>query len=148
MRYKQTKKSLFSFSDSLPNEDAACPLKPGMAQGGEEIWLGRLTKSECITACLKKKEDESAINGLTVHKQDNMLGCWCVKDKSSRDDNTNWMSCYLDEKADGESCERKTCLFSNLSRGMWCACGAGEGYFLLLLKYHFLLTFSLDSSIL
>lgn len=69
---------------------------PGDAKGGRDIWLGTLSKEECIKACLKKKqESDYSINGLTVYADIRKRGCWCNKWMSHRDTDTKWESCFL-----------------------------------------------------
>ena len=75
-------------------EDLGCKFQLGDGTGGNEIKLGNQKGKECVDACLKKRETDIDINGVTLFS-DGKGGCWCEKKMKARNSNKIYKSCFL-----------------------------------------------------
>ena len=72
----------------------SCTFSPGDGTGGSEVNIGSQTGSECVRACMRLKETDDSINGVTVF-QNQREGCWCEKGMKEVSRSSTYKTCFL-----------------------------------------------------
>ena len=57
--------------------------------------IGNQKGSECIVACIAKRELDTSINGVVIYSNSRRGGCWCEKNMKKRNKNWKYQSCVL-----------------------------------------------------
>ena len=76
------------------SEKTLCTFLPGDGVGGTEKTIGMQTGNDCVRACLKLKETDSNVNGVTLLSSDKP-GCWCEIGMNDRKKNAKYKTCFL-----------------------------------------------------
>jgi len=75
-------------------EQPLCTFLPGDGIGGTEKKIGMQTGNDCVRACLKLKEINGYVNGVTLLSS-NEPGCWCEISMNGPNSNTKYKTCFL-----------------------------------------------------
>jgi len=77
-------------------EQPLCTFKTGDGIGGTEKKIGMQTGNDCVMACLKEKEINGYVNGVTLLSS-NEPGCWCEIKMNGQNSNTKYKTCLLND---------------------------------------------------
>jgi len=79
-----------------------CKLYYGQAQGGTALWVGYLSKQQCINTCINRQRTDDSINGVTVkataheaHGAHYHFGCWCETGVTHLSHSHEYLTCIL-----------------------------------------------------
>lgn len=92
--YTEFAQKLLFFSFLVLNGGYRCIFHDG--QGVYNKFIGYYKEVQCINACLKSKEADNNINGVSVYNNASRKGCWCLKNMPHKDNNKKFKSCKLD----------------------------------------------------
>lgn len=59
-------------------------------------YIGGYDETNCLYACIERRKSDKSINGVGVHANSAIEGCWCLRDMPSRNEQTAYKSCVLE----------------------------------------------------
>jgi len=74
--------------------DAGCIFMAGDGSGHSEKWIGYMSQSNCVDACIARRRTDARINGVTVYAS-GAPGCYCEIKMKGRNDNGKYKSCFI-----------------------------------------------------
>ena len=66
--------------------------KPFFVEG---VYVGNITGEECVRACAERRCKDANVNGVNMHTDRNLGGCWCERNADVIEKPATYQSCYL-----------------------------------------------------
>jgi len=90
---------------NIKNIKGPRPFCPSYNRGDGVSWrefsVGKQTGQACINECVKRRNEDLTINGVTVR---NFQACWCEKKMARMRYSKNFMTCYIGKKDSEYNC--------------------------------------------